>query len=54
MIIIDETHTLGTYGVNKSWLQSFSYLKPFVLASVTGCGKAVGVSGDLLLLIMKF
>ncbi len=48
MIIIDETHTLGTYGVNKSWLQSFSYLKPFVLASVTGCGKAVGVSGGFI------
>ncbi len=48
MIIIDETHTIGTFGVNKTWLQSYAYLKPFILASVAGCGKAVGVSGGFI------
>ncbi|WGL60936.1 pyridoxal phosphate-dependent aminotransferase family protein [Pigmentibacter sp. JX0631] len=48
LIIIDETHTVGTYGKSRTWLQAYSFLKPYILASMSGCGKAIGVAGGFL------
>lgn len=48
LIIIDETHTVGIYGKSRTWLQAYPYLKPYILASMSGCGKAVGVAGGFL------
>ena len=48
MLIIDETHSIGTFGEKACWLSEFPFLKPYVLASVFGCGKAVGVSGGFI------
>jgi len=48
MLIIDETHSVGTYSTNGSWSLANSFLKPFILASVFGCGKAIGVSGGFI------
>ncbi|APJ04665.1 aminotransferase class I/II-fold pyridoxal phosphate-dependent enzyme [Silvanigrella aquatica] len=47
-LIIDETHTLGAYGEKGSWILQYPFLKPYILASVFGCGKAVGVSGGFI------
>lgn len=49
LLFIDEGHTFGVSG-NKGlgFVNSYPELKPFVLASVFGCGKAVGVSGGFL------
>lgn len=47
-LIIDETHSIGTYGKKACWIAEFPFLKPYVLASVFGCGKAIGVSGGLI------
>lgn len=48
LIILDETHTLGTYTQARSWLRSHPLLKTYILAATYGCGKAVGVSGGFI------
>lgn len=49
LLFIDEGHTFGVYGnKGRGFVHSYPELKPFVIASVFGCGKAVGVSGGFL------
>lgn len=48
MLVIDETHSIGTFGKQASWILEYPFLKPYVLASVFGCGKAVGVAGGFI------
>ncbi len=48
MLIIDETHSVGTFSIKGSWSLAYSFLKPYILASVFGCGKAIGVSGGFI------
>lgn len=48
MLVVDETHSIGAFGKKACWISEFPFLKPFVLASVFGCGKAIGVSGGFI------
>ncbi len=48
MLVIDETHSIGTFGKKACWISEFPFLKPYILASVFGCGKAIGVSGGFI------
>jgi 7-keto-8-aminopelargonate synthetase-like enzyme len=48
MLVIDETHSIGTFGKKACWISEYPFLKPYVLASVFGCGKAIGVSGGFI------
>ncbi|MBX9703434.1 MAG: aminotransferase class I/II-fold pyridoxal phosphate-dependent enzyme [Silvanigrellaceae bacterium] len=48
-LIIDETHSLGIIGERGAgYLSLYPELRPYVLACIYGCGKAVGVSGGFL------